>query len=93
MLEWVCPICDRAVDPALEVCPVCGKREVGARKPAPSRGRSRAGFSWADVERGFRFGLGFAAVLALVYFLLFLWAYVSGNDGLLVRLIRWLPGR
>jgi len=45
------------------------------------------------VERGFRFGLGFVAVLALVYFLLFLVAYVWGNDQLLDRLTHWLYRR
>ncbi len=90
MLEWVCPNCERAVDPAFDVCPFCGNRETPA---APKPQSPRRGFSWADVERGFRFGLGFVAVLALVYFLLFLVAYVWGNDQLLHRLTHWLYRR
>ncbi len=97
MLEWVCPKCDHAVDPALDVCPFCGNREVApAPKPrgrAPARGSPRQSSFWAEVERGFRFGLGFVAVLALVYFLIFVVAYVQGNDDLLGRLARWLRWR
>ncbi len=97
MLEWVCPKCDRAVDPAFEVCPFCGNREVVAAptpraeaRPAAGKERARRQSSWADVERGFRFGLGFVAVLALVYVLLVLVAYSLGNDELFYRLTRWL---
>ncbi len=96
MLEWVCPQCDRAVDPAFDVCPFCGNREVAAAPTLPARarpgvGKGKAGGSrWADVERGFRFGLGFVAVLALAYFLLVLVAYFQGNDELFYRLTRWL---
>lgn len=89
MLEWVCPQCNREVDPAFEVCPFCGNREVVVPKPRAVRRR----FSWADVDRGFRFGLGFVSVLALVYFLLVLVAYVWSHDELLNRLTRWLYGR
>ena len=91
MLEWVCPKCERAVDPGFEVCPFCGNREVAVNKKPPARARPRHwGFSWADVERGFRFGLGFVAVLALVYFILFLVAYFTGNEVWIDRLTRWL---
>ncbi len=88
MLEWVCPQCDRQVDPGVEVCPFCGGKGTAA-KPAGVR----RGFNWDDVERGFRFGLGFVAVLALVYFLLFLVAYVWNHEELLIHLTRWLYGR
>ncbi len=90
MLGWICPQCNREVDPALEACPFCGNREVAAA-PRPRRARRR--FSWADVDRGFRFGLGFVTVLALVYLLLVLVAYFWRHDELLVRLTRWLYGR
>ena len=94
MLEWVCPKCDRAVDPAFDVCPFCRTREAAAPResPVPVR-RARRGLSWNEVERGFRFGLGFVAVLALIYFLVFLVAYVQGNDALLARLLRWIHWR
>ncbi len=94
MLEWVCPKCDRAVDPAFTICPFCAGREVAAAQqtPAARREARRAAFR-ADVERGFRFGLGFVAVLALVYFLLFLVAYFGGDDSLLSHLTRWLYRR
>ena len=100
VLEWICPKCNRAVDPAFDTCPFCGNREIApAAKPpgragsAPVKRSAARGSFWADVERGFRFGLGLTAVLALVYFLLFLVAYVQGNDNLLARLTRWLRWR
>ena len=99
MLEWICPKCNRAVDPAFATCPFCGDREIAAaakppgRREAPAKGSAARSSFWADVERGFRFGLGFVAVVALVYFLLFLVAYVQGNDNLLARLTRWLRWR
>ena len=93
MLEWVCPKCDREVDPAFQVCPFCGNREASPAKQPETPRRARPGFAWADVERGFRFGLGFVAVLALAYFLVFAAAYITGNDELLARLTRWLPWR
>jgi len=77
------------VDPGLEVCPFCGGKGMAAAKPA----RVRRGFNWDDVDRGLRFGLGFVAVLALVYFLLFLVAYVWNYEELLIHLTRWLYGR
>jgi len=88
MLEWVCPSCDRAVDPSLKVCPFCGNPEAraAAKPPTPPR-------FWADVERGFRFGLGFVSVLALVYFLLLVAAYVRENDTWVDRLARWIHAR
>ena len=89
MLEWVCPKCERAVDPAFEACPFCDNRETVVQKQREVRRTSR----WADVERGFRFALGFVAVVALVYFLLVAVAYVWSHDALLNRLTRWLYGR
>jgi hypothetical protein len=96
MLEWVCPKCDRAVDPAFQVCPFCGNREVAAPKP-PGAARQRTTASrrswWADMDRGFRFGLSFVAVLVLVYLLVLLAAYIGGNNELIGRLTRWLHWR
>ncbi len=88
MLEWVCPQCDRAVDPAFTECPFChGQARTMPAGKLPKRLRPSP---WLDVERGFRFGLGFVAVVALVYFLLFLIAYFTRNDELLYRLARWV---
>ena len=87
MLEWVCPHCDRAVDPGLSTCPFCHSPEALASVPSAPR-RS----FWADVERGFRFGLGLVSVLALVYFLLIAVAYLWEKNDLLDRLTRWLYG-
>ncbi len=89
MLEWVCPQCSRDVDPAFQVCPFCGGREPAAAKLR----RARRGISWDAVDRGFSFWLGFVAMLALTYFLLFLVAYVWNHDEWLIRLTRWLYGR
>ena len=89
MLEWVCPKCEREVDPAFETCPFCGNRETVVQE---SREVRRGSF-WMGVERGFRFGLGFVAVLALVYFLLVGVAYVWSHDELLNRLTRWIYAR
>ncbi|GEM_PF-3089567 len=89
MLEWICPQCDREVDPAFQVCPFCGGRERPAMKPR----RSRRGISWEAVDRGFSFGLGFVAVLALTYFLLFLAAYLWHHERWLSWLTDWLYGR
>lgn len=99
MLEWVCPRCHRSVDPGYDTCPFCGwlpataaEEKAGApggRAPRPGRRR----FNWADVERGFRFGLGFIAAVALGYFLLFVAAYVADHTDWIERLTRWLrPG-
>ncbi len=109
MLEWVCPKCNRAVDPALTVCPFCGYEEgkappVAAAPPPPRLPAVRPGRRvvirrkrdwqpfWADVERGFRFGLGFVAALAIAYFVLFLVAYYGGYGEWANRLARWLFG-
>jgi len=88
MLEWVCPHCNRLVDPGLEVCPFCGGREVAPPAARPARRRQK--FVWADVERGFRIGLGLVAALAVAYFIVFLVAFYGGHEGLLNRLARWL---
>ena len=99
MLEWVCQKCGRAVDPAFTACPFCQEHLLGSRlappeKVAPSaarlRRRVREPFRWSDVERGFRFGLGFVAALACAYFVLFLIAYALGHEEWLERLVRWL---
>jgi len=44
----------------------------------------------ADVERGFRFGLGFVASLAVTYFVLYLIAYYGGYGEWADRLAHWL---
>jgi hypothetical protein len=91
MLEWVCPRCRRSVDPGYDTCPFCGwsaatQEDTNARAP---RGK-RQPFNWADVERGFRFGLGFLAAVAIGYFLLFVAAYVADHADWIERLTRWL---
>jgi hypothetical protein len=100
MFEWVCPKCDRSVLAELKECPYCGAAESAAPvavpqpKPAPARPvrrvRTRKAFEWADVERGFRFGLGFLAVLAVGYFLLFGIAFVWNHPEWLDRLTSWM---
>ena len=88
MLEWVCPSCDRLVDPGLDACPFCARRQPDS--PPVLAGPSRY-FSWQMADRVFRIALGTVAVLSLVYFLAVVWA-VSRNDDLLIdRLTRWLP--
>ena len=91
MLEWVCPQCSRAVDPAFQICPFCDKSEATAGEARPARTRHQ--FAWADIERGFRFGLGFVAAVAVAYFVLFLVAYFRGHEGLVDRLAGWLRWR
>jgi len=98
MLEWVCPRCRRSVDPGYDVCPFCHWSPATAAEEnnapagrARSAGRQR--FNWTDVERGFRFGLGFLAALALGYFLLFIAAYVYDHAEWIERLTRWLRPR
>ena len=100
MLEWVCPKCNRDVDPALQACPFCGYAEANATPRAPTppaspraarRGRTAA--FWSDVDRGFRFGLGVVAALTTAYFVVFLSVYFWGRHDLVDRLLRWLPGR
>ncbi len=96
MLEWVCPRCDRAVDPAFDVCPFCEDTETttstsaGGATPAETGAGSLRGSAWAGADRVSRLVMGFVALGVLVYFLVFLWAYYSGNDGLLTWLTRWL---
>lgn len=95
MLEWVCPKCRRAVHPGRTTCPFCGQPSAAESSPAPSpapraRGSLRRRFTWADADRGFRFGLGLVAVLAVVYFVLFVAAYVTDHSEWIDRLTRWL---
>lgn len=109
MLEWVCPKCNRDVDPSLTRCPFCGYQEgqppvAGSseattvapvrpgqptRRLVRRRKRDWSGF-WADVDRGFRFGLGLVAALAVTYFILYLIAYYGGYGEWAERLARWL---
>jgi hypothetical protein len=94
MLEWVCPKCQRAVDPGFAACPFCGAGSIAVEDAAPAAAqragvrRGRQPFSWADVERGFRFGLGFVAALAVAYFLLFVAAYAWEHPEWIDRLSR-----
>ena len=98
MLEWVCPRCHRSVDPGYDTCPFCDWSPAAtaledSRSPGSVPRARRAGrqsFSWADVERGFRFGLGFLAALAVGYFVLFVAAYVADHPDWIERLTRWL---
>lgn len=110
MLEWVCPKCNRDVDPSLTHCPFCGFEEGKApaaptsapAAPAPPAAVARPGRRlvrrrkrdwsalWGDVERGFRFGLGFVAALAVAYFVLYLISYYGGYPEWADRLARWL---
>lgn len=98
MLEWVCPRCRRAVDPGFSACPFCGYSSEAAQRSAteapqtasPVLRPARAGFNWADVERGFRFGLGLVAALAAAYFVLFLIAYFGDLPEWADRLAHWL---
>jgi len=106
MLEWVCPKCNRDVDPSLTHCPFCGFEEGKAAAPAaavpPGTVLVRPGRRlvrrrvwdwralWGDVERGFRFGLGFVAALAVTYFILYLISYYGGYPEWADRLARLL---
>ena len=91
MLEWICPVCRREVPAGAESCPHCALTLEGSS--APTAGVRQSGSFWADVERGFRFGLGFVAVLALVYFILFLLAYFGDYQVWVDRLARWIRVR
>ena len=94
MLEWVCPQCNREVLPGLDTCPFCGNTELKA--PAVPRrlsAREKQRLVWADLYRGFRFGLGFVAAVATAYFVAYLVAYFWNLDALVDRLTHWLPGR
>jgi hypothetical protein len=95
MFEWVCPKCDRTVLAELKECPHCAAAEAqAAETPAGKRAvRFRITFAWADVERGFRFGLGFLAALAVGYFVLFGVAWAWDNADWMDRLTRWLRTR
>lgn len=99
MFEWVCPKCDRTVLAELKECPHCAAElaEVAAAATAAPAGKHRARprrkFGWADVDRGFRFGLGFLAALAVGYFLLFGAAWAWDNPDWMERLTRWLRMR
>ena len=98
MLEWVCPKCRRSVDPGFEECPFCREAEAtAASAPGPSVGgrpvhRVRKLFDWSDVERGFRFGLGFVAAVLCAYFILFLIAFSLEDQEWVQTLGRWLYG-
>jgi len=61
------------------------KRRVQVRRPPVWR----PSFNWADMERGFRFGLGFVAALACAYFVLFIIAYAQ-DSAWVETLTRWL---
>jgi len=90
MLEWVCPQCDRLVDPALQTCPHCAEKAPEAEQPqASAASRSR----WLLVDRVSRVLIWVAGFATLAYFWLFLWAYHTGRDELLFRLARWIPWR
>jgi len=95
MLEWVCPRCHRSVDPGYDACPFCHWSPTAAPEVSAPRARppGRQPFNWADVERGFRFGLGFLGALAVGYFVLFVAAYVADHADWIERLTRWLRPR
>ncbi len=98
MLEWVCPSCGRDVDPGLDACPFCKAPEAQAGQPARRVIRRRgvlSAWSWTDVDRGFRFGLGFCVALLLCFWLAYAAFYWSQADdyALFDRLTSWLPGR
>ena len=63
---------------------------VGAPGIRRGRRRVRQPFQWADVERGFRFGLGLLAALACGYFLLYLIAYFQERHEWVDALTRWI---
>lgn len=81
MLEWVCPRCDRAVDPGFDVCPFCGNAE--ATPPAAPTRRS----AWAVLDLGLRWFLGLVLVVAVTGFVVFLLAYFLHADELLHRML------
>jgi hypothetical protein len=77
------PMAQTVVAPARPGQPV--RRMVRRARPK----KDWSGF-WADVDRGFRFGLGFVAALAVTYFILYLIAYYGGYGEWAERLARWL---
>lgn len=87
MLEWVCPRCDRDVDPGCDVCPFCGASpgEKPRQKPAGRYSEARR-----VLDRGFRIFLGLGVSLVVAYFLLYLYAYYTGRDALADWLVGWL---
>jgi hypothetical protein len=88
MLEWVCPKCNREVDPGYEECPFC--KPAPPVKPTARQLKSARWKAWlGDVDRGFRFGLGFVVAVATMYFVLYLVAYYGGHEDWLDRLSRW----
>ena len=88
MLEWVCPSCDRLVDPGLDACPFCARRQP--ESPRVLTGPARK-ISWPMADRILRIVMGMAAILALVYFLAVVWTVYREDDLLIDRLTRWLP--
>ncbi len=88
MLEWVCPACDRVVDPAFDSCPFCAGQ---ARGTPATAGRPPQASRWQMADRLLRIALGMIAILTLVYFLIVVWAVYREDDLLLDRLTRWLP--
>lgn len=92
MLEWVCPGCGRNVDPGLRACPFCGGTEAappGANTPEPGVPAQRR-TAWSDIDRGWRWGLGFIASVALAYLVLLIVAYLRGRDDWVDRLLHWI---
>lgn len=98
MLEWVCPNCGRDVDPGLDACPFCKAPERlddAATRRVIIRRKGAFSWSWIDVERGFRFGLGFAVALLACFWIAyaaFYWSQVEDYSWF-DKLTGWLPGR
>ena len=92
MLEWVCPGCGRDVDPSHRVCPFCGTSEAappGAITPEPGMPAAKR-TRWTDIDRGWRWGRGFIASLALAYMVCLIVAYLRGRDDWVDRLLHWI---
>jgi hypothetical protein len=88
-----CPFCgyqsaQPAADPAAPtgIAPPRPGQRPARRGPARRDWRS----FWASVDRGFGFGLGFVAVLAVTYFILYLTAHYGGYGEWAERLARWI---
>ena len=88
MLEWVCPSCDRLVDPALDSCPFCASQ--AQESPSISTGPVQSD-AWRIADRLLRIALGTITIVTLIYFLIVVWAVYREDDLLLDRLTRWLP--